>query len=83
MFWDRRQSVGSPGRRVKTGPKYPCARIDYGYKSSFSLNHKLNHYHYDRRISFTQKGGNDHPNHIRLGISLILVVTKEIPIGRE
>jgi hypothetical protein len=34
--------------RLKTGPKYPCTRIDYGYKSSFSLNHKLNHY--DRRI---------------------------------
>eukprot|EP01047_Picozoa_sp_COSAG01_P010057 COSAG01_NODE_422_length_17262_cov_42.635903_11_plen_192_part_00 len=25
--------------RLKTGPKYPCTRIDYGYKSSFSLNH--------------------------------------------
>ena len=23
----------------ETGPKYPCTRIDYGYKSSFSLNH--------------------------------------------
>eukprot|EP01049_Picozoa_sp_SAG25_P006013 SAG25_NODE_432_length_8108_cov_357.746442_8_plen_257_part_00 len=36
--------------RRKTGPKYPCTRIDDGYKSSFSLNHKLNHY--DRRIDY-------------------------------
>jgi hypothetical protein len=32
----------------QTGPKYPTIRIDDGYKSSFSLNHKFNHY--DRRI---------------------------------
>ena len=32
----------------KTGPKYPTISLDDGYKSSFSLNHKLNHY--DRRI---------------------------------
>jgi hypothetical protein len=35
--------------RLKTGPKYPCTRIDDGYKSSFSLNHKFSHY--DRRTS--------------------------------
>jgi hypothetical protein len=34
--------------RRQTGPKYPTIRIDDGYKSSFSLNHKFNHY--DRRI---------------------------------
>jgi hypothetical protein len=32
----------------KTGPKYPTIGLDYGYKSSFSLNHRFNHY--DRRI---------------------------------
>jgi hypothetical protein len=26
----------------KTGPKYPTIGLDDGYKSSFSLNHKLN-----------------------------------------
>jgi hypothetical protein len=33
----------------KTGPTFPTIGLDYiyGYKSSFSLNHKLNHY--DRR----------------------------------
>jgi hypothetical protein len=38
----------------KTGPKYryPTIGLDYGgYKSSFSLNHKFNHY--DRRIRFS------------------------------
>jgi hypothetical protein len=33
--------------RRETGPKYPCTGLDYGYKSSFSLNHRFNHY--DRR----------------------------------
>jgi hypothetical protein len=32
----------------KTGPKFPTIGLDYGYKSSFSLNHRFNHY--DRRI---------------------------------
>jgi hypothetical protein len=38
--------------RRETGPKYPTIGLDYGYKwykSSFSLNHKLNHY--DWRIA--------------------------------
>jgi hypothetical protein len=26
--------------RRETGPKYPCTGLDYGYKSSFSLNHR-------------------------------------------
>jgi hypothetical protein len=33
--------------RRETGPKYPTIGLDYGYKSSFSLNHRFNHY--DRR----------------------------------
>ena len=28
----------------QTGPKYPTITLDFTYKSSFSLNHKFNHY---------------------------------------
>jgi hypothetical protein len=38
----------------ETGPKYPTIGLDYGYKSSFSLNHRFNHY--DRRIRMAMAG---------------------------
>jgi hypothetical protein len=41
----------------KTGPKYPTIGLDYGYKSSFSLNHKFNHYDRAHWAPFVCKGG--------------------------
>ena len=37
----------------KTGPKFRTTGLDYGYKSSFSLNHKFNHY--DRRTNLRSR----------------------------